>query len=495
MKSNMNNKKIVTRFAPSPTGFMHVGSLRTALFSYLWAKKNNGTFILRIEDTDKEREVEGSIGHIIESLRWLGLDWDEGPEVGGPQAPYVQSQRLDLYKKYALELFKKGFAYPDPYTEEEVSFFRQKADEEKRPFLYRDHRPENFIEWDGKRPLRLKAPSVKRYEWHDVVFGNLSAGEEAIDDIILIKGDGYPTYNFAHIIDDIEMGVTHVMRGQEFISSTPKFLSIYEALGIDAPVFVTLPPIMAPNGQKKLGKRDGAKDILDYKKEGYLPDTMINFLALLGWNPGGDREVMSMSEIVDSFDISRIQKSGAQFNDEKLDWMNKEHLKMLSEFDRCEYVLDFISENIKNYNSFSKEKVMDIVSVIMERSSKGLDIQNMCSSGDLDYFFVDPEYEKDLLFFKSTKIPQASKYEVLAKYLSDVRKIVENVSEEKFDKDYLKEVIWPYAEEVGRGDVLWPIRYAMSGKEKSPDPFTLMSLLKKNETIKRLDKAIHILSE
>lgn len=217
---------VVTRFAPSPTGFMHVGSLRTALYAWLYARKHNGRFILRIEDTDKEREVAGSIPHIIESLKWLGINWDEGVDIGGPHAPYLQSERLALYRTYAERLIATGHAYPDPYTEEELETLREKAVAEKRPFLFRDHRPSTSEPWDGKKPLRFRAPRIARYEWDDIVRGHLSAGEEAIDDFILIKSDGYPTYNLAHIIDDIEMGVTHVMRGEEFISSTPKFLSL-----------------------------------------------------------------------------------------------------------------------------------------------------------------------------------------------------------------------------------------------------------------------------
>ena len=215
----MSDEKVVTRFAPSPTGFMHVGSLRTALYAWLWARKNNGIFILRIEDTDKEREVEGSIDHIITSLEWLGLDFDYGPNKKGPNTPYIQSERLEIYKKYAEILIKKGHAYPDPFTEEEVEKFRQDAEINKKPFLYREHRPENFGIWDGKKPLRFKVPEIKSFKWNDIVQGDLSAGPEALDDFILIKGDGYPTYNFAHIVDDIEMNVTHVVRGQEFISS------------------------------------------------------------------------------------------------------------------------------------------------------------------------------------------------------------------------------------------------------------------------------------
>ena len=287
---NKKNKQIVTRFAPSPTGFLHIGGVRTAIYAWLWARKNNGKFVLRIEDTDKEREVSGSIEHIIKSLKWVGLDWDYGPDTKNESLSFIQSERLEIYQKYAKILVEKGLAYADPYTEEELEAFRQKAEEEKRPFLYRDHRPENPPVWDGTKPLRLKIKEIKNSEWDDVTRGKLKAGAEALDDFILIKSDGYPTYNFAHIIDDYEMGVTHIMRADEFIASTPKFLALYEALGIERPEFVTLPPILGKDGKKKLGKRDGAKDFLEYSKDGYLPEAMLNFLAFIGWNPGDERE-------------------------------------------------------------------------------------------------------------------------------------------------------------------------------------------------------------
>ncbi|MBA3733301.1 glutamate--tRNA ligase, partial [Patescibacteria group bacterium] len=212
-----SNKKVVTRFAPSPTGFIHVGNLRTGLYAWLLARKYNGTFILRIEDTDKKREVLGSIEHIKKAMLWIGMNWDEGPDVGGPHAPYLQSERLELYKSYAQTLINSGFAYADSSSAEEIDTWKKNAESEKKPFLFREHRPENPPMWDGTLPLRFKVKELKRYSWTDAVRGELSAGEEALDDFILIKSDGFPTYNFAHIVDDIEMGVTHVMRGQEFI--------------------------------------------------------------------------------------------------------------------------------------------------------------------------------------------------------------------------------------------------------------------------------------
>ncbi|MBP6883905.1 MAG: glutamate--tRNA ligase [Candidatus Pacebacteria bacterium] len=472
----INDRKIVTRFAPSPTGFMHVGGIRTALYAWLWAKKNNGSFILRIEDTDKEREVAGSIEHIIKSLKWLGIEWNEGPDIGGPHASYIQSERLPLYKKYAEILIEKGFAYPDPYTKEELDAFRKKADEEKRPFLYRDHRPETFGIWDGTQALRFKTPEIKSYKWMDAVRGELSAGPEALDDFILIKSDGYPTYNFAHIIDDLQMEVTHVMRADEFISSTPKFLSLYDALGITPPTLVTLPPILADGGNKKLGKRDGAKDILEYKEEGYLPEAMVNFLALLGWNPGGEKEIFTISELIEIFDISRIQISGAQMNLEKLDWMNKEHLRMLPAEELEKNIFSNLPENYREPK---------IIHIITERISKWSDVKNMVEAGELDLFFKAPEIDKPKLIFKNTSAEKTKNN------LEFALNSLQEISEENFTIENVKNALMSIADKLeSRGELLHPVRYALSGRDKSPDPFTIASIIGKNETIQRLQKSI-----
>lgn len=460
--------KVVTRFAPSPTGFMHVGGVRTALFAWLWAKKNNGIFILRIEDTDKEREVAGSIEHIIASLEWLGLNFNEGP--------YIQSKRLDIYKKYAEILIKKGCAYPDPYTSEEVEKFRKSAEENKKPFLYREHRPESFGTWDGTRPLRFKTPEIKSYKWNDLVQGDLSAGPEALDDFILIKSDGYPTYNFAHIVDDIEMNVTHVVRGQEFISSTPKFLSVYEALGIKPPFFVTTPPILGESGHKKLSKRDGAKDILDYKKEGYLPQTMINYLAFLGFNPGGEKEVYTREELIAAFDLGKIQHSGAKWSDDKLNWLNKEHLKLLLGSEIEKNILDLLPAEIKNPK---------LVPVIFERISKWSDASAMIENGELDFFFKIPTLDKTKLIFKDTAP------EKIADNLKLAISALENLDENNFTAENIKTALMKVADSLEkRGEVLHPVRYALSGLDRSPDPFLIASIIGKNETLSRLQKAV-----
>jgi glutamyl-tRNA synthetase len=473
--------KVVTRFAPSPTGFMHIGGVRTALFAWLWARKNNGTFILRIEDTDKKREVEGSIDHIVASLKWTGIDWDEGIDIGGPNAPYKQSERLDTYIKYAKILIDKGLAYADPYTEEEVVNFRKKAEEEKRAFLYREHRPENPPVWDGTQPLRFKT-NPKKYKWNDLIRGDLEVGEEAVDDIVLIKRDGYPTYNFAHIIDDFVMGVTYIFRADEFISSTPNYLALYEALEIERPKFASLPPILGEAGTKKLGKRDGAKDILDYSKEGYLPSAMMNFLAFIGWNPGegNNKEIMLKNELIESFDIKHIQKAGGKFNEEKLEWINKEHIKLLPPEEIERNILEWLPEGMKE---------VKLVPLILERISKWVDVKTMAESGELDLFFKAPEIDEVKL--KEKIVYKNSTPEKTVENLAKVIEALQNIDEKEFNLENIKNTLMLIAEMAdSRGEVLHPVRYALSGMDKSPDPFIIASLIGKNETISRLQKAI-----
>ncbi len=477
---NKEQKKVVTRFAPSPTGFLHIGGIRTALYAWAYARKNNGSFILRIEDTDKGREVSGSIEHIIKSLKWVGIDWDEGPDIGGSNSPYKQSERLESYHKYAKMLVEKGLAYPDPYTEEEVETFRKKADEEKKPFLFRNYRPENTVSWDGAQPLRFKVTNIKSYEWQDLVRGHMKAGAEALDDFILIKSDGYPTYNFAHIIDDLEMGVTHIMRADEFISSTPKFLSLYEALGIDRPYFVTLPPIMGADGKKKLGKRDGAKDFLEYKNEGYLPEAIMNFLAFIGWNPGGEKEIITKEEFINLFDLKQIHISGGGFNEEKLDWVNKEHIKLLPVEKLEKYVFEWLPIELQ---------IKEIIPIIVERISKFGDIKTMVESGELDFFYKKSEYDASKLIYKNT-----DKNKILNN-LKETMKVLEMTEIQDFNKENIKILLMELAGSLdSRGELLHPLRFALSGLDKSPDPFIISEILGKEETISRINKAISLLS-
>jgi glutamyl-tRNA synthetase len=326
-------KPVRTRFAPSPTGYLHVGGIRTALFAWLVAQQAGGQFILRIEDTDQAREVAGATQHIIDSLHALGIDYDEGPDMPGEYGPYIQSERMrgGNYETWARVLLESGRAYVDPYSREEVDAFRQQAQAEKRPFLYRNHRPETLsTDWEpGKATLRFRS-DPQNYQWHDAVMGDLHAGAEAIDDFIIMKADGFPTYNFAHIIDDHEMAISHVIRGQEFLASTPNYLNLYEALGFERPVLATMPHILGPDGKKKLSKRDGAKDVLDYFRDGFLMEAMVNFIASMGWNDGTEQEIFTRDELIATFSLDRVQRSGARFDENRLLWMNGSWIRSLN---------------------------------------------------------------------------------------------------------------------------------------------------------------------
>ncbi len=370
-----------TRFAPSPTGFLHVGGIRTALFAYLVAKQANGKFILRLEDTDKKREIEGSGDHILSCLNALDISPDEGPYSGGDFGPYKQSDRLDIYKHWAERLIEQGRAYADPYTAQELQEFRDNAIANKQAFRYRDHRPKNPPIWDGTTPLRFKS-EPKSYTYHDEVMGDITTSPEVIDDFILIKTDGYPTYNFAHIVDDAEMQISHVIRGQEFISSMANYLALYEALGLERPVFAHMPHIMNEQGNKKLGKRDGAKDVLDYLRDGYLPETMVSFIATLGWNDGTEQEVFTHQELIDKFSLSRVQKSGARFDEKRLLWMNGHFIRELSPEELAEKVEPFWSEEAKLATDDERNKVLKLAQARLKTLQ---DLPTLTS-----YFFTEP---------------------------------------------------------------------------------------------------------
>jgi glutamyl-tRNA synthetase len=399
-------------------------------------------------------------------------------DIGGKHGPYKQSERLNSYITYANLLIEKGYAYPDPYSEEDVAKFRKQAEAEKRAFLYRDHRPQIFGEWDGKQALRFKVPEIKSYTWTDQVRGELSAGPEALDDFILIKADGYPTYNFAHVIDDLEMGVTHIMRADEFIASTPKFLSLYEALGIDHPMFVTLPPILGEGGNKKLGKRDGAKDILDYKAEGYLPEAMVNFLALLGWNPGGDKEIMTKEEICEQFSIEKIHKAGAMFNEEKLLWMNKEHMKMQSRDEQLHQVRNYMPE-------YSEDIINKLLPSIIDRISTYGELVTIKNT-EFKFFIEKPNIDVEKILWKDSTSDEA------ITHLNACIGLLQGI--DFSSQENIKQTLMPYAENHGKGNVLWPLRVSLSGQEKSVDPFTICYVLGKDETIIRIKNTVSILT-
>jgi glutamyl-tRNA synthetase len=466
--------------------------MRTALYAYLFAKKYNGTFILRIEDTDKNREIDGAIAHTTKALHWLGLEYDYGPDKPGEFQSVLQSDRLEIYKEYAQKLIEKGLAYPDPYSAEELAAFRAQADLENKPFLYRNHRPTTFGTWDGTQALRFRVPEVKRYTWQDEVRGELSAGEEMLDDVILIKADGYPTYNFAHIIDDLKMGVTHVMRGEEFISSTPKFLSIYDALEIPYPKLVTLPPIMGPDGKKKLSKRDGAKDLLEYRTDGYLPEAMRNFLALVGWNPGGERELYRSNgednSLIETFSLEKIQRSGGAFNEEKLLWMNKKYLELQTPEFQTQYFTEALPEGFAEKPLYSPELISRLVPGALERIHNKVEITAAANAGEYDWAFTAPQCDPQLMQWKNDTSA--------ADALPRLEKALVLLTEADFDSTLtIKEALWSYAEEVGKGELLWPLRTCLSGKAQSPDPFTLAFVLGKQETLSRIRAACDKITE
>ncbi|OGL21770.1 glutamate--tRNA ligase [Candidatus Saccharibacteria bacterium RIFCSPHIGHO2_01_FULL_45_15] len=470
---------IRTRFAPSPTGFMHVGGVRTALFAWFIAQQSSGTFILRIEDTDKVREVEGSITQIENSLRWLGIDWQEGIDKGGTFGPYLQSKRLAIYKEWAQKLIDQGRAYADPYSKDELEAFRVQAKMNKQPFLYRRHRPENPPEWDGSQPLRFKS-DPKPYTWTDAVMGDLSTGADAIDDFILIKSDGFPTYNFCHIIDDMLMEITHVLRSQEFISSTPKFLNLYEALQIQRPILGTLPYVMAIDGKKKLGKRDGAKDILEYGSEGFLPEAMMNFLATLGWNDGTEQEVFTVHEMIEKFSLDRVQRSPARFDEQRLLWLNGQHIRLLSLDDLYVRVTDFWPASAKDADEIYKKQVLALVQDRL-KTLKDLPIIT-------DYFFQSPV--PNWLMADDNKQLRKLNRQEQSELLSQTMKAIEQVKD--FTTDNIQSALNQLLITTGQkpGILFSLIRLAVSWAPFSPALNDTLATIGRGETLTRLQTAI-----
>ncbi len=383
---------VITRFAPSPTGYIHIGNVRSAIYPYLLARQTGGKFVLRIEDTDRARYVEGATELIEDTLEWLGLEWDEGPLVGGDHGPYFQSERQESYYRWAKKLINAGRAYADPTPPEQIETYRKTCSDNKQPFLYRNFRPEHTPEWHVGIPLRFKA-EPKEYSWHDEVMGDLHAGPEVQDDIILIKKDGFPTYNFAHIIDDAEMGVTHVMRGVEYLSSTPNYLALYDALGLAYPKFVSLPHILAPGGNKKLGKRDGAKSVSEYRADGVLPEAMLNYLACLGWNDGTEQEIYTKAELIQNFSLDRIQNSGARYDETKLLWMNGQWMRRIFDEQGVDALFartaDFWPKAASSYDETYQKQVL---AIIYDRLKTLADLKTMT-----DYFFTDPKIDLDML--------------------------------------------------------------------------------------------------
>jgi len=431
---------VVTRFAPSPTGHLHIGGVRTALFNYLFAKHNNGEFVLRIEDTDKERNKKEYEDSILASLTWLGLKHDNNEVIH-------QSQNIDTYRSTLKKLIEKGSAYESEESEK-----------------------------GSGKVIRFRNPN-KTITFSDIIRGEVSFDTTELGDFVIAKSMDEPLHHLAVVVDDNAAGITNVIRGEEHISNTPRQILILEALGYKRPTYAHLPLILATD-KSKLSKRHGAVSAEEYKRRGYLPEAIVNYLALLGWHPKDDIEIFSMEGLIKEFDLSRVQKGGAVFDVEKLKSINRHHLEKITD----DEFLDGVRKHLLDkYNTPMLEK---LIPQIRERISVYSEIE----ADDIEFFFERPEYEKGKLVWKN-----ATEKATLA-HLQTLYKILESLETEKFNSSNIKNSVWDYATESGRGDVLWPMRYALSGRDKSPDPFVLADILGKDETISRLDIAIKKLS-
>jgi glutamyl-tRNA synthetase len=474
-----------TRFAPSPTGYLHVGGIRTALFAWLVARQAGGEFILRIEDTDRAREVKGAEAHIIESLKALGLDYNEGPDIGGEFGPYRQTERnaLGTYEVYARQLLADGRAYVDPYTPAEVQAFREQAQAEKKPFLYRNHRPENpSTEWGSGQTLRFKS-NPQDYTWQDAVMGDMHAGAEAIDDFVLVKADGFPTYNFAHMVDDHDMQISHVIRGQEFISSVPNYLNLYEALGFDRPILATMPHILNEQGNKKLSKRDGAKDILDYFKQGFLEEAMLNFIASLGWNDGSTQELFSREELLQKFSLDRVGRSGARFDEKRLEWMSGAWVRALDTqtiYTRCQA---FWPESAKNASEAYKLQVLRLTQERLKYFAELPELTN--------FFFEDLPVNPSLI--DDNKQLKKFDHAQLKKLLEQAKA---TLSESDFALEDLTTRLNDLLEQTGQkpGVLFSLIRIATTQAPFSPALADTLSVLGKERSLQRLERQLEHLA-
>lgn len=478
--------KVRTRFAPSPTGYMHVGNLRTALYAYLIAKHEGGDFILRIEDTDQERQVEGALEIIYNTLKVTGLNHDEGPDIGGPVGPYIQSERTAIYMEYAKELIEKGEAYYCFCTKERLDLLRANSEALKRPFRYDKHcmnldkeEVESKLASGIPYVIRQKNPVEGTTTFVDEIYGTITVDNSELDDMILIKSDGFPTYNFANVVDDHLMGITHVVRGSEYLSSSPKYNRLYEAFGWDIPVYVHCPPIMK-DATHKLSKRHGDASFEDLIAQGYLKEAVLNFIALLGWHPGNDQEIFTFEELLQTFDYRHISKSPAIFDDVKLRWMNSEYIKKMSLEEFHGLALPFYRQAI------TKDlDLMKISELLHTRTEMLNEIPE-----NVDFFEALPEYSKDLYVHKKMKTNYENSLLTLQKILPKFEAL------EDWSFEPVKEACMKLVEELGvkNGIVLWPIRTALSGKQFTPGgAFEIAEILGKEESLKRIEAGIKLL--
>ncbi|MDP4178167.1 MAG: glutamate--tRNA ligase [Bacillota bacterium] len=480
----MIENKIRTRYAPSPTGYMHVGNLRTALYAYLIAKHENGTFILRIEDTDQERFVEDAVAVIYNTLKLTGLKHDEGPDVGGDFGPYIQSQRKDIYLEYAKKLVDKGEAYYCFCSKERLDILKANSEALKRTFKYDKHcinlskeEIEQKIAAGIPYVIRQNNPTTGVTTFEDVIYGTISVDNSELEDMILIKSDGLPTYNFANVIDDHLMGITHVVRGCEYLSSSPKYNRLYEAFGWEPPIYVHAPRIMK-DAHNKLSKRNGDASFEDLISKGYLKDAVLNYIALLGWSPSSNQEMFSLDELVKIFDYKHINKSDAIFDSVKLKWMNGEYIKKLP-------LTDFHKLALAYYDGVLKNPSIDLMKISNLLQSR---VEVLSEIPDkVDFFDELPEYSIDLYTHKKMKTNSENSLVSLEKSLP----ILQSLDVWTFDS--LQDSMMQLVQDMGvkNGIVLWPLRTALSGKAFTPGgAFELGEILGKEESLKRIEIGI-----
>ncbi len=462
------------RFAPSPTGYLHVGGARTALYNWLFARKNKGIFILRIEDTDRTRYVPGSVEDIQESLKWLGLTWDEGP--------YYQSERIHLYREHAEMLVSKGFAYKCFCSEERLTALREEQmkrglkpgyDRKCRNLSSED--TEKFLKEQKPYVVRLKIPLDKEIVFEDYLRGVIKVKGSELEDIVLLKSDGYPTYHLANVVDDYLMGVTHVMRADEWIPSTPYHVFMYEAFGWEAPVFAHLPVILAPDGKGKLSKRHGATSVLEFRKMGILPEALVNFLALLGWSPGGDREIITLEEMIELFDIKKVGKRGSVFDFNKLYWMNSYYIRGKSPKELLELVAPFFQEKGIDLKKFDEGKLEEIITLYQERIRTLAELPDACA-----YFFTDEiTFDEDAVkknFAKPETFTHLFEFAKSLEYLKD------------FSKTDIETHLRSFAEikNIHPKELIHPLRVILTGRAIGPGLFELMEVLGKEACVRKI---------
>ena len=465
--------------------------MRSALFAWLFARHHGGVFIIRIEDTDRERMVEGAVEGILDGLRWLGLDWDEGPEVGGDYGPYVQSQRLELYTEAARKLVAQGDAYYCYCTPERLERMRADQTRNKRPPGYDRHCRElsdeerREKEAEGITPVvRFKMPLTGKTKFHDIIWGDVEFSNSTLDDLVLLKSDGYPTYHLANIVDDHAMGITHVLRAEEWLSSTPRHILLYNAMGYEPPAFAHLPMLLGPD-RSKLGKRHGAVSITDYRDMGYLPEAMMNFLALLGWSFDDKTELMSRQDLIDNFSLERVSKTAAIFNQQKLEWMNGVYIRQLSPEDFLERALHFLEDGLppEIKRPLDIDYVRRITPLIQERVKTLVEIPALTR-----FFFVaDLEYKTDEL------IPKKMDAESTRNALEIALNRLEGL--ESFDNESLENLLRPLAAELGlkAGQLFSAMRTAVTGQTATPPLFETMVVLGKETCLVRIRQALAML--